>query len=67
MILNNQAQLDAGLLGRTLLIRDGNGEKQDRERIPQWDRVCPFCGAKDLIPAGSCRVCRNCGASNGCS
>jgi|GEM_PF-4397874 len=30
-------------------------------------RICLNCGAADMIPAGSCSVCRNCGVSNGCS
>lgn len=44
--------------------RKGAGETH---HISGWSRICPHCGAEEMIPAGSCLICRNCGISNGCS
>lgn len=29
--------------------------------------TCDFCGSTQMIPTGTCFVCRNCGSSLGCS
>ena len=28
--------------------------------------TCGACGSSDLVPAGTCKVCLNCGESDGC-
>lgn len=39
--------------------------------LPDGDRIygvtCPSCGSSDIIKAGTCQYCRNCGMSSGCS
>jgi len=31
------------------------------------EHYCHFCGSTQVVPTGTCFVCRNCGSSEGCS
>lgn len=40
--------------------------------IPNWNppvsqMICRKCGSNNLVPAGACMLCHNCGETTGCS
>ena len=42
------------------------------KRIPNWNppvskMTCRKCGSTNLVPAGTCMLCHNCGETTGCS
>jgi len=67
MMMQNQSDNVSMKLKEDLLVENRIGILPEKNCLLKRNRVCASCGTADMIPAGSCYVCRNCGASNGCS
>lgn len=67
MIVQNQIQKPLSQRSEQLFVQDKKQENREKGKPFSWNRICPYCGAEEMVPAGSCHVCRNCGMGSGCS
>lgn len=67
MMIQNQTSDVSAKLKEQRVVENRIGPHPVKTCLLKRDRICPSCGTADMMPAGSCYVCRNCGASNGCS
>ncbi len=67
MMIQNETSRGELLFSERLIAEEEIRVHLERGRSFKLNRSCPHCGENELIPAGSCHICRNCGVSNGCS
>ncbi len=67
MMMQNQTYDVSVNLSEELLVENRIGIRPEKSCLLKQNQVCANCGTADMIPTGTCYVCMNCGASNGCS
>jgi hypothetical protein len=67
MMIQNQTNRDELIFSERVIVEEEIQAQLERGRSFRFNRICPHCGEQELVPAGSCHICRNCGVSIGCS